>query len=41
MLLQTLEEWVPNFWTSEQSLVNIATGKEALQEMVKNVKSLK
>ena len=41
MLSQTLEEWVPNIWTSEQPLVNIATGKEAPQEMVKNVKSLK
>ena len=41
MLSQTLEEWVPNLWTSEQPLVNIATGKEAPQEMVKNVKSLK
>ena len=41
MLSQTLEEWVPNLWTSEQLLVNIATGKEAPQEMVKNVKSLK
>ena len=41
ILSQTLEEWVPNLWTSEQSLVNIPTGKEAPQEMVKNVKSLK
>ena len=41
MLSQTLEEWVPNLWTSEQPLINIATGKEAPQEMVKNVKSLK
>ena len=41
MLSQILEEWVPNLWTSEQPLVNIATGKEAPQEMVKNVKSLK
>ena len=38
---QTLEELVPNFWTSEQPLVNIATGKKAPQEMVKTVKSLK
>ena len=41
MLLQTLQEWVPNLWTSEQSLANVATGKEAPQEMIKNVKSLK
>ena len=32
MLSQTLEEWVPNLWTSEQPLVNIATGKEAPQK---------
>ena len=37
MLLQTLQEWVPNLWTSEQSLANVATGKEAPQEMIKNV----
>ena len=37
MLSQTLEEWVPNLWTAEQPLVNITTGKEAPQEMVKNV----
>ena len=36
-----MEEWVPNLWTSEQPLVNIATGKEAPQEMVKNLNSLK
>ena len=36
-----MEEWVPNLWTSEQPLVNIATGKEVPQEMVKNLKSLK
>ena len=41
MLSQTLEEWAPNLWTSEQPLVNIATGKKAPQEIVKNVKSLK
>ena len=41
MLSQTLEEWVPNLWLSEQPLVNIATGKETPREMVKNVKSLK
>ena len=27
MLSKTLEEWVNNLWTSEQPLVNIATGK--------------
>ena len=32
MLSQILEEWVPNLWTSEQPLVNIATGKEARQK---------
>ena len=41
ILSQTLEEWVPNLWTSEQSLVSIPTGKKAPQEMVKNVKYLK
>ena len=41
MLSEILEEWIPNLWASEQPLVNIATGKEAPQEMVKNVKSLK
>ena len=41
ILSQTLQQWVPNLWTSEIPLVNIATGKEAPQEMVKNLKSLK
>ena len=41
MLSQPLEECVPNLWTSEQPLVNIATGKETPQEMTKNVKPLK
>ena len=41
MLSQTLEESVPNLWASEQPLVNIVTGKEAPQEMVKTVTSLK
>ena len=41
ILSQTLEVWVPNLWTSEQPLVNIATGKETPQEMIKKVKSLK
>ena len=41
MLSQTLKEWVPNLWTSEQLLINVATGKKAPQEMVKNFKSLK
>ena len=31
MLSQTLEECVPNLWTSKQPLVNIATGKETTQ----------
>ena len=34
MLSQTLDECVPNLWTSDQPLVNIATGKESPQEMV-------
>ena len=41
MLSQTLVEWVPSLWTSEQHLVNIVTEKEAPQEMVKKVKPVK
>ena len=41
MLSQTLKEWVPNLWISEKPLLKIEIGKEAPQEMVKHIKSLK
>ena len=40
-MLKCCNKLVSNLWTSEQPLVNIATGKEVPQEMVKNVISLK
>ena len=40
-MLKCSNKLVSNLWTSEQPLVNNSTGKEAPQEMVKNVKSLK
>ena len=40
-MLKCSNKLVSNLWTSEQPLVNISTGKEVPQEMIKNVKSLK